>query len=207
MNRAPIVRAVRHTVDLEAWSQLLAALGTDGLELRRCDPGSGRRGRTDFGLVVDDVEQVRVVLSDPVARQIDWHIEPTAEFTAFETPPLVSVLPLWMTPVVDEAAKIITRLGLRPRLRSDSGEWADFSGTRGLAAVHQGGSPEVVLAFESADLDLVATRLRTPGLRADIVDENYGRSLRIDDPDGGEEIMVNETIRDLYGYRRMWPER
>lgn len=203
MNRAPIVRSVRRTADPQTWTELLAVLGTDGLELRRCAAGSAQHGHTDFGLMVDDVARVHAVLTDPVAQQIDWHIRQSPDPALFVAPPEVSVLPLWMTPTVDEAAQIMIRLGLGPRLRSDSGEWADFSGAHGLAAVHREESPQVVLAFESADLDPLAARLRTSGLRGDIVDENYGRSLRIDDPDGGEEIMVNETIRDLYGYRRM----
>lgn len=207
MTSSPIVRPVRHTAVPMAWAELLAALGTDGLQPRRCETGSARDGRTDFGLVVADPEWARAVLTGTVAEEICWHIEQLPGLDAGVAAPHVSVLPLWMTPRVDAAAEILTRLGLRPRLRADSGEWADFSGSQGLAAVHRDESPDVVLAFEAVDLDQLADRLHRADLRADIVDENYGRSLRIDDPDGGEEIMVNESMRDLYGYQRVQRER
>lgn len=212
MTSSPIVRPVRHTAVPMAWAELLAALGTDGLQPRRCETGSARDGRTDFGLVVADPEWARAVLTGTVAQEIDWHLTQATpnrrrKLTPSPTAPHVSVLPLWMTPRVDAAAEILTRLGLRPRLRADSGEWADFSGSQGLAAVHRDESPDVVLAFEAVDLDQLADRLHRADLRAVIVDENYGRSLRIDDPDGGEEIMVNESMRDLYGYQRVRRER
>ncbi len=207
MTSSPIVRPLRHTAVPMAWSELLAALGTDGLELRRCETGSARDGRTDFGLVVADAELAGAVLTGTVAEQICWHVEQIPDLGVGVAAPYVSVLPLWMTPRVDAAAEILTRLGLRPRLRADSGEWADFSGTQGLAAVHRDESPDVVLAFEAVDLDRLADRLHRADLRADIVDENYGRSLRIDDPDGGVEIMVNERMRDIYGYQRVQRER
>lgn len=204
---APIVGAVRHTAVPEAWAELLAALGTGGVELARCEPGFARHGRTDFGLVVTDATRTREVLTEPIAQEIGWQVTPSfprpPELTPGRATTDVSVLPLWMTPRVDAAADILTRLGLRPRLRSDSGEWADFAGSQGLAAVHRGQSPEVVIAFEATDLDQLQARLRRAGLRADLADENYGRSLRIDDPDGGEEILVNERMQDLYGYRQM----
>lgn len=39
------------------------------------------------------------------------------------------------------------------------------------------------------------------GVKVRVIDESYGRTLRFDDPDGGEEIWVSERQRDLYGYR------
>ncbi len=208
---APIVGAVRHTAVPEAWTELLAALKTDGVDVTLCEPGSARRGRTDFGLLVTDAARTREVLTEPIAQEIGWQVTQSVpgprELTPGRATTDVSVLPLWMTPRVDAAAEILTRLGLRPRLRADSGEWADFSGTQGLAAVHRDESPDVVLAFEAVDLDRLAERMHRADLRADIVDQNYGRSLRIDDPDGGEDIMVNESMRDLYGYQRVHRER
>jgi hypothetical protein len=57
------------------------------------------------------------------------------------------------------------------------------------------------LAFESPRVGSLASRCSERGLRADIVDENDGRSLRIDDPNGGDELWGNERMTDLYGYR------
>jgi hypothetical protein len=72
----------------------------------------------------------------------------------------------------------------------------------GLVGVHADQRVSTVLSFETADAPALAERFAARGLRADIVDESYGRSLRFDDPDGGVELWVNETMTDLYGYRR-----
>lgn len=120
--------------------------------------------------------------------------------------PTVWVCPLWMTPDVPGAVAALTGLGLVPRLASDAGQWSDLiAPAGGLVAVHADcGDPAVstVLSFETDDADALAARFAEQGSRADIVDESYGRSLRFDDPDGGVELWVNETMTDLYGYRR-----
>lgn len=211
----PVVRPVRHSSSTHAWSVLLTALGTDAVEVRSCGQQDPQRGRTDLGFLVTDLPSARAALDPPgrveaagpafhvaLGDGTHWHLL-EGDLTA---PPVaateVSVLPLWMTPDVDPACATFEALGLRPRFRAKAGTWADFTGTRGLAAVHESedGTAEVVLAFEAPDLQTLAATLHAAGLRADVVDENYGRSLRIDDPDGGVELLVNETLQDLYGY-------
>lgn len=206
----PTIEAIRHTSAPQAWSELLGALAADGVHLRECAPDAAEAGRTDASLSFDEVDQASRVLAeaggdagDPVLTLADgttWHLRRPGQGHLPRGD--VSVLLLWMTPQVDAAEVTLTRLGLRPRLRSDSGGWADFEGAQGLAAAHTGTDASIVLSFEAVDVDALATRLRAAGLRADVVDESYGRSLRTDDPDGAGEIQVNETQRDLYGYQR-----
>lgn len=126
-----------------------------------------------------------------------------------ETLGAVSVCPLWMTADVSGAATALVQAGLAVRLASNAGQWVDLVAPGGgLIAVHAdvpalpAPAPRAVLAFEAPDISLIAVRFAERGLRADIVDESYGRSLRIDDPDAGTELWVNETVTDLYGYRR-----
>lgn len=120
--------------------------------------------------------------------------------------PAVSVCPLWMTPDVAGGSATLRTLGLVPRLSSDAGQWSDLlapgGGLIGVHADDTDTTTSVVLSFETDDADALAARFAERGLRAHIVDESYGRSLRFDDPDGGVELWVNETITDLYGYRR-----
>lgn len=118
----------------------------------------------------------------------------------------VNVCPLWTTPCVPEVVEALRGAGLVPRLSSNAGQWVDLRAPGGgLVAVHLDEWPHAVLAFESANLEALAVRFSDRGLRADIVDESYGRSLRFDDPDGGVELWVNETMTDRYGYQRSEP--
>jgi hypothetical protein len=47
----------------------------------------------------------------------------------------------------------------------------------------------------------VQARLGAAGFEAQIIDESFGRSLRVVDPDG-VAVQVNEAMRDDYGYTR-----
>ncbi|WP_163542454.1 VOC family protein [Occultella kanbiaonis] len=118
------------------------------------------------------------------------------------------VLPLWYTEDVPGGARVLTALGLSTRIRSDSGEWVDLSAPGGgLLAVHGDARTGAVLSFEHPDVQALAERLGDAGIAADVVDENYGLSLRIANPDSPEDlrarIWVNQTQEDLYGYQRL----
>jgi hypothetical protein len=52
------------------------------------------------------------------------------------------------------------------------------------------------------DVRPLAARLTGRGLTASVVDENYGLTLRVPDPDGAGDIYVNQVQTDLHGYRR-----
>jgi hypothetical protein len=116
--------------------------------------------------------------------------------------PELAVQPLLFTPDVAAAAAMLAAIGARPRISSDSGDWADFVLDDGLMAVHVGPEVGVGLSFEfDGDIERLAGRLGSHGIPARVIDEPYGRSLRVDHPDGEDEIWVNERQTDLYGYR------
>ncbi len=113
------------------------------------------------------------------------------------------VMPVWMTPEVDGAINALLTLGLRGRNKSDSGRWADFTADGGgLVAVHHG-AVEFVLSFEDDDVTDLAGRLEAAGIECRLIDESFGLTLRLPDPDGGHEIWINETQKDLYGYHAL----
>lgn len=118
------------------------------------------------------------------------------------------VLPLWYTKDVPGGARVLTALGLSARIRSDSGEWVDLSAPGGgLLAVHGDARTGAVLSFEHPDVRALAERVGDAGIVADVVDESYGLSLRIANPDSPDDlrtrIWVNQTQEDLYGYQRL----
>jgi len=80
-----------------------------------------------------------------------------------------------------------------------------------MAALHDAASNssgyragDTSLAFESDEpLEAVRDRLHAAGFAdAHIIDEAYGRTLLVTDPDG-VRIAIDERQDDLYGYHRM----
>ncbi|TDC51892.1 hypothetical protein E1212_10830 [Jiangella ureilytica] len=118
--------------------------------------------------------------------------------------PALSALPLWYTPDVAGAAGVLSRLGLTVRISAHSGTWVDFAVPGGgLVAAHGPEPTGVQLSFEyDGDVRGLADRLVRRGLAAAVVDENYGLTVRLPDPDGGPDIYVNEAQSDLHGFRR-----
>lgn len=93
-------------------------------------------------------------------------------------------------------------LGVEPQSASRPGNWVELAGESGMVAVHlddeqDGGRCEV--AFESDEpLEQVAERVSAAGFEAGpVVDENFGQSLRVRDPDG-VWVQINLFDRDLY---------
>jgi hypothetical protein len=122
-----------------------------------------------------------------------------------------SVLPLWYSPDVAAATETLERLGLRRRIASDVGDWVDLAAPGGgLVAAHRADRPSVQVSFEHPDVHALSERLEAAGVAGVVVDESYGFSLRIPNPDAGvttavpagTEIWVNQTQTDLYGYTR-----
>lgn len=112
-----------------------------------------------------------------------------------------SVVPIHYVQDLAEPDRLFRALGLRPRIAAADGVWADYEGDGGgLAALHHG-EPHTELSFEFAgDLDDLASRLGAVGFAAEIVDEAYNRTLRVNGPDG-QELWINGVQQDLYGYR------
>lgn len=117
----------------------------------------------------------------------------------------MKVMPIRFVADVDSSARFYAALGLTAGDGSRSGNWTELAGSGGVLALHttrtsQGDQPgHVELSFESEEpLDVVAGRLSAAGFEPEaIVDENFGRSLRIPDPDG-VMVQVNEHDREFY---------
>ena len=115
---------------------------------------------------------------------------------------------------VDRALEFYTALGLghefstRPTRRGPV-MWTEMTGTGGLLALHhlpaeEAGTPgaphaPVELSFEASEpLEEVVGRLRAAGYEPEtvIVDESFGRSFQVRDPEG-LLIQVNENDRTI----------
>ena len=122
------------------------------------------------------------------------------------------VRPVRFTDDVAAMRRFLEALGLRPRIASDNGGWVDFlTKDSGGAALHDAATAtsgyragETSLSFESEEpLEVVRDRLHAAGFAdAHIVDEAYGRTLVVTDPDG-IRVSVDEVQEDLYGYHQV----
>lgn len=209
----PVVESPEWTL-VRAGAGVLALHGADATEA----------GRTELWFSVDDPAELGEAMRARGADVVTEHLEgvgPVRHLTTAqglrlglqahdtvagvpsgEPDPRLAVLPLWIAPDVTAAAEDLVALGARRRLASESGAWADLATDDGLVGVHEG-APGVVLSFEyDGDVDDLARRVEAAGLAARVIDESYGRTLRVDDPDGGPELWVNQRQTDLYGYRQ-----
>ena len=92
-------------------------------------------------------------------------------------------------------------LGLELGTATRPGSWVELPAAAGVLALHRTDGPDAgrcELAFEADEpLETVADRLRSAGFAPEpIVDESYGRSLRVLDPDAAW-VQVNEHDRSL----------
>lgn len=112
------------------------------------------------------------------------------------------IMPIRYARDVPASIEFYRALGLEVGCVSRPGGWAELTGRAGSLAVHvtdgtNAGGCE--LAFEADELlERVADRLSAAGFApGDIVDESFGRSLQVTDPDG-VVVQVNEHDRELY---------
>ena len=188
------------------------------LAIHSADHDPARAGSADIHVLVEDLDAVEAALratgavvsrddmkgvGSVVTARASTGITVTASRGERGTHGDLRVLPIWSQGDAGEAVDILRALGLRERIRSDSGTWVDFRGdTGGLAAFHSGMGEAVTLSFECAgDLDALAKRLTEAGHETSLVDEAYNRTLLVRTPDDGE-LWINGLITDLYGYRR-----
>lgn len=120
---------------------------------------------------------------------------------------MIKPCPIRYTDNVPAMRKFLETLGFQPRIAADAGNWVDFAGGQGLLALHSG-EPERAgtdeLAFETDEsLEALCDRLHDAGYAdARIIDESYGYSLQVTDPDG-RVVYVNARHDDMYGYHRV----
>lgn len=219
-------RIALHTAD-ETYPAGLTTLGFETNDLDACAAAAAGATPPGVSIAVEDAPHGRaVVVRSPDG--ITFTVDPLTPQPSRFDPPVVasqpapvnaplSVTPLWFTAETSSAAGTLTALGALPRIESDRGGWTDLRTDCGLVAVHESNSADTApdgpsapaawtsLGFEFAgDLDDLVEPLRQAGLEATVIDESYGRSLRLPDPDlPTEQIWINEEQRDLYGYRRL----
>jgi len=113
----------------------------------------------------------------------------------------VRLVPIRYCADVAAAVRFYEVLGLDRSSASRPGSWVELTPASALLAVHKDveRSGDCELAVEAEEpLEAVAARLVAAGYAPEpIVDENFGRSMRVADPDGAW-VQVNEFERELY---------
>ena len=111
------------------------------------------------------------------------------------------VLPIRYCADVEASIRFYRALGLELGAATRPGSWVEMPAAAGILALHRSTehAGDCELAFEADEpLEAVAARLAGAGFATEpIVDESYGRSLRVRDPDG-VYVQVNENDRSLY---------
>jgi catechol 2,3-dioxygenase-like lactoylglutathione lyase family enzyme len=112
------------------------------------------------------------------------------------------VVPIRYSADVDAAVRFYRALGLEVGARSRPGAWVELPAAAGMLAIHRAPTDEAgrcELAFEADEpLAAVAERLRRAGFEpGPVIDENFGQSLRVPDPDG-VWVQINRHDRSLY---------
>lgn len=118
----------------------------------------------------------------------------------------MKVLPIRYTDDIEAMVRFYVALGLVLNTVSRAGGWVDLTAAGGLVGLHVASRTEPAttsgrceLSFDSDErLDDVVARLHAAGYAdAHIIDEAFGRSLRVTDPDG-VPLQVNESDPSLY---------
>ncbi|MGP6171793.1 hypothetical protein ACTU6U_12165 [Microbacterium sp. A196] len=226
-----VVQQIVYTDHAERWWALVEALGfvapfppvpewaefhADGvLAVHRATAGH-RAGMVDIHLVVADLDAAASALSSfavtpttmdgvgdmLVVRTASGVSISVSEGAAQQGAGQVAVQPIWFQGDLDEPRAILEALGLRGGIAADRGGWIEMVAGGGAVGLHAG-EPRIGVSFEArGDLDALATRLQDAGFEASVVDEAFARTIRIPDPDGGDEIWINGAQDDLHGYHR-----
>ncbi|MFC7550011.1 hypothetical protein [Plantactinospora sp. GCM10030261] len=116
------------------------------------------------------------------------------------------VMPLVFVTDVDTAADFFRLLDLDLDVRGRAGGWAELVGSGGLVGLHTATATDsparpgsCALGFVTdGPLEPIWDRLVAHGYAdAHIIDEGFGRSLRVTGPDA-MEIQINEHDQELY---------
>lgn len=111
------------------------------------------------------------------------------------------VLPIRYCVDIEASTRFYRVLGLELGAATRPGSWVELPAAAGILALHRSAqhAGECELAFEADEpLEAVVARLADAGFPAEpIVDESFGRSFRVRDPDG-VYVQVNDNDRPLY---------
>ncbi|MEM8531988.1 MAG: VOC family protein [Chloroflexota bacterium] len=127
----------------------------------------------------------------------------TPQPSTVEDGPPLALMPILFVSDVDRSATFFQTLGLQLTAHDRTSGWAELRLGDAILALHTM-PPEsnavVELTFDSREpLEAVATRLAAAGVALDqpIVDEAFGRTMTVRDPDGNV-IQIGEHDRNLY---------
>lgn len=136
-----------------------------------------------------------------------FNAEPSTDLRLADPANPLSVMQLWYSEDGQVQEKVLADIGARLTLSSHTPEgkltWALFQAKNGgLTAVHLGRQDGVELSFEyDGDLAALARKLTSAGVGSEIVDENYGRTLLLENPDNeSAKIWINQKQQDFHGY-------
>lgn len=196
--------------------------GSGRLALHRTEPGAANDGVTELGFEVRDLDvfaertaqagstveilelahgrAARVRGADGVEFTVDRTEQPETDPAA---DPKLSVNMTWLTPDVAGAAADLRAIGARPENSSLDRGISNFSAKNGgRILVHQAAeSAHGGLGFGYAgNLAELAARFAAAGIEAQLIDESYGRTLHLPNPDfsqlpdnpTGPTIWINE---------------
>jgi catechol 2,3-dioxygenase-like lactoylglutathione lyase family enzyme len=117
------------------------------------------------------------------------------------------VRPIHFVPHLADAVRFYEALGLRSQARSRSGHWVELAASGGELGLHdaavaadgQGRAGIALNLIADERLEDVERRLRNAGFPPDgtIVDQEWGRSLFVQAPDG-TVIQIDEQDPELY---------
>lgn len=118
---------------------------------------------------------------------------------------MIRLAPVYFTGDMSRTSDFLAALGFAVEAEHRKGGWAELAAPSALLCLHtapgkynQSGG-QVELSFESdEDPDAVAARLADAGFAdAVVLDENFGKILRVTGPDGST-IQINFSDRTLY---------
>lgn len=114
----------------------------------------------------------------------------------------MKLVPIRYTKDAAALARFYEALGLEMEAASRPGRWLELAAVNAMLAIHladEGDAARCEVAFESDEpLERVAERLQAAGFEpGPVMDENFGQSLRVLDPDG-VWVQINLFDRDLY---------
>ncbi|MGM7665519.1 hypothetical protein [Microbacterium sp. A93] len=201
-----------------AWGEFHAdgVLGIHGVEDEHGVTAAHRPGTTDIHLIVEDLDaaasalsgfDVEAVTMEGVGEMVIVRAASGVSISVSEGAVQrgagdIAVQPTWFQEDLTEPRGILEALGFRAGIVADRGGWVEMLCDGGVVGLHEG-EPRIGLSFEArGDLDALAVRLRDAGFAASVVDEAFARTVRISDPDGGDEVWINAVQEDLHGYHR-----
>lgn len=226
-----VVQQIQYTEHPERWWALAEALGfsapfpptaewaefhADGvLAVHAATAGHGA-GTTDIHLIVEDLDAAASALRDfdvsPVTmegvgemlivRSASGVSVSVSEGAVQRGVGDIAVQPAWFQEELSEPRALLEALGFRAGIAADRGGFVEMLCDGGIVMLHSGES-RIGLSFEArGDLEALAARLTDAGFAASVVDEAFARTIRVVDPDDGDEVWINGVQDDLHGYHR-----